>query len=117
MLRCAVRNVAFRPAVGMFFGGKSKGVEEQCLTIKIFVIQGYSPFITLLLYYFSPFLPNQIPFRLLSAISEALMYPRATARTMRSAMLRAPSLVNSLLRWVSTVFSDMNSIAAISFDV
>lgn len=32
-------------------------------------------------------------------------------------MLRAPSFANRLLRWVSTVFSEMNSREAISFDV
>lgn len=39
--------------------------------------------------------------------SDALMYPRATALTIRSAMLRAPSLAKRRLRCVSTVFSDM----------
>lgn len=39
--------------------------------------------------------------------SDTLMYPRATALTIRSAMLRAPSLAKRRLRCVSTVFSDM----------
>lgn len=45
------------------------------------------------------------------------IYPRFTAFITRSAMLRASSFWKRLLRWASTVFSEMNRRCAISFDV